>query len=363
LSRKEGFLAAVEAPPRIKPERLTTAQLQELSDDARGDYNRRRSVWHANLPTIKTTQLAELQEQLAVIVGSNEQDGDKAKGAIAVEGPAGIGKSVAVLDFAKAYHQKAIAELGAFTDDGNERWPVCRVGMTGDTGIKDFNRAMLAFFAHAETKTGTAPEFADRALDCITSCNTRLLIVDDVHFLKQRATSIQISNQFKYVSNEFPLTILFIGIDLKARGLYSDGTPGGGILCQSARRITPLMFRKFSVHDEQHRAEWRQLLLKIEKQVVLAQKERGMLVNLSDQLWSRCNGHIGSLTTLITRACHRAIRTGQEYIDAQLLEQIPLDVAAAAELPDIRAQIEHGLATLPKQRRRYIRRSESLAAT
>ena len=41
--------------------------------------------------------------------------------------------------------------------------------------------------------------------------------VDDIHFLKQRTTSVEISNQFKYISNEFPLTIVFIGIDLRQR--------------------------------------------------------------------------------------------------------------------------------------------------
>jgi AAA domain len=177
-SRKEGFRAAAEAPTRVQPERLSMAQLNNLSDPARTEYNRRRGVWHVNVPTIRTAQLIELQQDLDTIVASNQQDGDKVKGAIAVEGPAGIGKSIAVLDFAKQYHRELIAELGEFTDDGNERWPVCRVGMTGDTGIKDFMRAMLAFFAHAGTKRGTAAEFADRALDCVLSCETRLLIVD-----------------------------------------------------------------------------------------------------------------------------------------------------------------------------------------
>jgi hypothetical protein len=160
--------------------------------------------------------------------------------------------------------------------------------------------------------------------------------------LKQRATSVQISNQFKYISNEFPLTILFIGIDLKGRGLYTDGTSGNGILGQSGRRITRLRLREFTVQDPPHRREWRQLLLTLEKRIVLAHKERGMLVDLSDLLWARSSGRIGSLTTLISRACHRAVRTGEEYIDAELLQRIPLDVAADEECPSIRTQIEHG---------------------
>jgi AAA domain len=199
VSRKEGFRAFAEAPTRHQPENLTVAQLAALSDRARRDYNHRRSIWHANLPLIKTTQVAELLEQLTDIVESNQQDGDKPKGAIAIEGPAGVGKSSAILAFAKDFHLDTIADLGERTGEGHERWPVCRVGLNGNTGIKDFNKAMLGFYNHAGIKRGTAVDFANRALDCVLSCETRLLI-DDIHFLKQRTTSVEISNQFKYIS-------------------------------------------------------------------------------------------------------------------------------------------------------------------
>jgi hypothetical protein len=79
VSRKEGFRAFAEAPIRHQPENLTVAQLAALGDRARRDYNHRRSIWHANLPLIKTTQVAELLEQLSDIVDSNQQDGDKPK--------------------------------------------------------------------------------------------------------------------------------------------------------------------------------------------------------------------------------------------------------------------------------------------
>lgn len=359
LSRKEGFRAAAEAQPRNQPEQLSRTQLEELSEADRRRYDRQRSIWHANLPTIKTAQLLELHEQLGDIVASNQQDGEKAKGAVAIEGAAGIGKSVAALDFVKQFHRDTIAECGEFTEDGNERWPVCRVGMTGDTGMKDFNRAMLGFFNHAGINRGTAVDFANRALDCVLSCETRLLIVDDLHFLKQRTTSVQISNQFKYISNEFPLTIIFIGIGLRHRGLYSDGTYADGILGQSGRRITPITFREFSVNDDECRKEWRQLLLSIEKRVVLARKQRGMLVDLSDYLWERTTGRIGPLTTLINRGCQRAVRTGTKFIDQKLLERVPLDAASDSRRTEIRTAIEQNRMTTRLTRRKQSRPSES----
>lgn len=339
LSRKEGFQAQAERPRREQPDVLTIRQLHKLSSASLDEYNERRGIWHANLPTIDTSQLLELREDLAELVYSNKQDGDKAKGAIGIEGSAGIGKTHTVLDFAYNYHNEQIAQRGRMTDAGDERWPVCRVGMSGDTGIKDFNRAMLAFYNHAGVRRGTTAEFADRALDCVQSCETKLLIVDELHFLKQRTTSVKISNQFKYISNEFPLTIIFIGIGLRQRGLYSDGTFADGILGQSGRRITPLSLREFTLDSPEHRREWRRLLLNIEKQLVLARREHGMLVNHSDLLFERSSGRIGPLTTLVNRACYRAIHTGTERIDGELLRRVRMDAASEQERPNMRVKI------------------------
>jgi hypothetical protein len=333
---------------------LTQGELAALSDRARAAYDRQRRVWHANLPVIKTAQLLELHESLWDLVDSNMQDGDKAKGAIGIEADAGVGKSVAVQDYAADYHRREIAELGEYTADGNERWPVCRVGMTGNTGMKEFNRAMLRFYNHAGTKRGTTAEFADRALDCVLSCETKLLIVDDLHFLKFRTTRVEISNQFKYISNEFPLTIIFIGIGLRESGLYSDGTYAEQVLGQTGRRTTPLTMRGFDVEDETGRREWRQLLLTLERRIVLACKYRGMLADdLSDYLFERSSGRMGSLMTLVTRGCNRAVRTGAEVLDQELLESVAIDEAATQQRADLRCRIQSGkLTTRPKRRQR-----------
>lgn len=340
LSRKEGFRSFVESPSRLQPRTLTMRELDGLGHRQRLEYDRQRSIWHANFRTIKTAQLLELHADVATVVESNQQDGDKAKGVIGIEGPAGVGKTSAVLDFAGKFHRDAIEEMGRFTEAGNERWPVCRVGMTGNTGLRDFNRAMLAFYNHAGTRSGTAADFATRALDCVLSCETKLLIVDDLHFLKQRTTSVEISNQFKYISNEFPLTIIFIGIGLKQRGLYSDGDDVDGILGQSGRRNTPLILRSFDIDTPEHRTEWRQLLKTLEKRIMLANKERGMLTRHWDLLFERTSGRIGPLTTLVNRACHRAVRTGIERLDEAILQSVPMDAASEHQRSEMVEKIQ-----------------------
>src|ERR1035441_10869050 len=71
-----------------------------------------------------------------------------AKGAVALDGYPGIGKTCAVETFASDFHLQEIGRHGAFTRTGDERWPVCRIGMGGNTSMKDFHAALCEFYAH-----------------------------------------------------------------------------------------------------------------------------------------------------------------------------------------------------------------------
>lgn len=331
LARKEGWRALVQAPARQQPEALSRAQVRALGEDASAAYNRQRRVWHANLGPIKTPQLAELHEDLWDIVDSNAHDGDKAKGAIAIDAFPGLGKTTAVLAFAKQFHLREIAEQGHYTAEGHERWPVCRVGLTGNTGMKDFNRAMLEFFAHPGRFRGTTSQFGQRALDCMTSTQVRVLVVDDLHFLRWRQKNgIEVSNQFKYIANEFPVTLIFIGVGLAQRGLFDEADAAGDpILAQTGRRTTRLDMAPFLIDTGAQRRDWRRMLLAIEQHLVLAEKRPGMLADeLSDYLFARSTGHIGSLMTLINRGCQRAVRTGTEQLTRELLDRVKNDAAS-----------------------------------
>jgi hypothetical protein len=338
LSRKEGWRDYVDAPKRVRPDTLSRAQIRRLSEAAADIYNQRRADWHNNLGPLKTPQLAALHEDLWVIMDSSTQDGNHAKGAVALDGYPGLGKTCAVEAFAKEFHCREVRRHGDFTRAGHERWPVCRIGMRGNTSMKDFNAALCDFYAHPGSRRGTAEELGKRALDCVLSCETRLLIIDDLHFLHwQRAGSVEISNHFKYIANEFPLTLLSIGIGLDDRGLLMEdlccNIDGAGykdiVLEQTTRRTTMLEMLPYQITSEWGRRQWRSLLATIEERLVLGSKRPGMLAaDLSDYLFIRSTGHIGSLMELVRRGCAKAIRTGAETLDQKLFDSIRIDSAA-----------------------------------
>lgn len=346
LTRKDGFAAFAEAAEYPRPPELAMTEIREMTQKAADGHNQWRRGYLANLRPIKTDQAKTLVADLAdVFEAGLDQPNWEAKGMAAVDAFPGLGKTTVGLSFAKKVHNDLIRENGRFTAAGHERWPVIRVGMRGDTRVKDFNWALLEFFAHAGRHSGTANSFLARALDCAISCESRLLLVDDLQFLRFRSTrGTELANEFKTIANEFPLMILFIGFNLKQVGLYDDP--------QLGRRITPLELAPFTIDDEDGRAQWHKFLRSLEQRLVLAGKWEGMLADdLSDYLYARSTGHIGSLMQLIRRGCLRAIRTGDECITERLMANVKLDREAEEQRARWEALLTSGKKTSKPKRR------------
>jgi hypothetical protein len=339
---------------------LSRKQINALSPKALVAYNKSRRDWHANLGPFRTSAYSSLREDLASIIDNNEQDGHNIKGSVVVDSPPAVGKTTTVLQYAKKFHRDEIAAYGERTDEGNERWPVCWVSLSGNPTLLEVNRSMLTFFAHPGAR-GSADEFALRALDCMLLCKTQLLIIDDLHFLRfPSKNGLEVSNHFKFIEDKFPVTAIFIGVGLadtgvpsgdtlsdtatqnpSATGFLTEGKPANAIaLAQTARRTTPLTMASFGYRTRADRKVWRELLLTIEQRLVLAGSGPGMLADeLADYLFERSTGYIGSLMTLINRGCGRAIRGGAEELTKDLLEQVKIDAAANAARADTAAII------------------------
>jgi hypothetical protein len=112
--------------------------------------------------------------------------------------------------------------------------------------------------------------------------------------------------------------------------------------------------RPFTIDNEDSRQEWRQMLLALEKRVVLAEKYPGMLADdLSDYLFARSTGHIGSLMTLINRGCLRAVRSSAERLDRDLLDRVKNDEASEKARKELQAALEQRrLTSRPRRNRR-----------
>jgi hypothetical protein len=211
LTRLPGWLRMVDAPAHAQPRRLSRAELAALSRGDRLAYNDSRAVWHANLGPIRTPQLLALHDGLAEIVETNRQDGDKNKPAALVDAYPGLGKTTAVLDYARSYHRQQITLHSDTTPDGHRRVPVVYLALSGNTQVKGLNEAICRFYGLPTN--GTTDRLAGRAVDAVPSMHTTVMVIDDIHFLDaRRRDSRLMSNHLKFLSNAFPVTLIYIGV-------------------------------------------------------------------------------------------------------------------------------------------------------
>jgi len=330
LSRKEGWRRYVDAPARQRPEPLTAAQLKRLGGAAREEYDEARHDWHANFGILRTPQLAAVHGELEVIVTAGRCDPDRVRGAAVIDALPGLGKTTAANSFARGFDRDQIRRHGSLTGQGHERIPVFRVGLTSNTTLRTLNRMICQFYGHPGAGRASAAQLASQAVDCVLSCQTRIGIIDDLHFIDpRRKDGLDVSNHLKWLANELPVTFIYAGVGLAGRGLFAEGLTGpSAVLAQTGRRWTRLELPPFEIASEHGRRDWQGLLKATERQLVLARARPGMLTKLADYLFERTSGHIGSFITLITRGCVTAIRTGEEELTAALLDRVRIDEAS-----------------------------------
>ena len=259
----------------------------------------------------------------------------------------GLGKSTAVREYGRDYWRAQVALRGETTPDGHRRVPVIYIALTGNTHIRGLNAAICRFYGLPER--GDADTLAERAKDAVLSLRTAVFLVD-IHFLAPShadANAMKMANHLKFLANTFPVTLVYVGVGVAGTGLLTEGrAPQQALQAQFGRRTTVLTMRPFQVGDEAGREEWRRLLLSVERQLVLAGRYPGMLADdLADYLFARSTGHFASLMALVSRGCLRAIRTGAERLDADLMDYVKNDAAAEADRRELAAAIEAGLLT------------------
>jgi hypothetical protein len=356
---KEGWSTFVYADGPQLPDRLTVKKLEALSSSDKVAYDHQRERWHANMGTLQTPQVEKMMRELRVVLRSNVQHGDRAKGAVAVEGDTFLGKTTIVQHFAKEYHLREIALNGDMTDAGDERWPVVYVTLTGHPTMRDLNSSLLHYFAHPGSGLGSAAELARRALDAFLKCGVSLLIIDDLHFLRwESVDGSKVSNHLKYLVNDFPITMILVGTELTQRGLYrADHGFGGAVLGPTARRTTSLSLKPYTIDSAAELKQWRSIIHAIERNLVLARHRDGTLTHqLAEYLFDRSTGYMGSLVTLINRAATRAIITGVEAITEEVLDDTVIDFAAEQQREAVAVR------RLNKRRAKTTRRERAPAA-
>ncbi len=341
LSTADGWREFAERPRRPRPPDLAREEIDRLSTRDARRYSRARKVWHANIGPIATSAVMALHASLDEMVAANAQDNGKARPSPVLDALPGLGKTTVATSFAARHHRAEIEIHGDRTPEGHRRIPVLYVSLDARTTLRKLGSMMLRFYGHP-VRSGNAQDLATRVADCINACRTTLIVFDDVHFLNlHRRDELEVANHFKWLANEFPATIFYVGVGLEHAGFFDEGmTPDRSRFSQTARRWTRLTLDPFELSSPGGRRVWTSLLKAIEGELVLADKWPGMLAkDLSEYLFVRSSGNFQSLMTLIARGCTRAVENGAERLDEQVLDRVRNDEASERRRKEIAAEL------------------------
>lgn len=352
LVQKEGFSALAEAAPPERPDDLTIDQYRNLTARATSAYNEQRRIYHANYGPIATPMLTRATAVLDEVYETNRyKRGDKLCTPIILSAPAGLGKSTLVVDFAQSVFRERRAGQGDLTDRGDEYIPVGYISLNSKPTPRSVDLQICEFYG--EPMSGVATQLELRAADSMRKCKTELFIVDECQFIDQdQRLGPETVNHLKSLVNLMPGTFIFVGTgmfkdeQLAARRLDADKRTRKAhdhiLLQQMKRRWIPLAFEGFTLSTTRERQEWKSVLLTIERDLVLCNKRPGMLIDLSEYLFARSSGHTASLMSLVVRAAHRAMESGDEKLSRGLLDKVKIDAAAERQRQAYVAQFATG---------------------
>ena len=331
LSRKSGWLAYCDSGPRVDLPILSRADTALLADDDLEDYNLARRTWVSNLPIVRTQQVHHAFSVLDQVTASTLRDGDRVRATGVLDGPSGLGKTTVAMSYCRQFHRSTIRALGPRTATGDTRLPVAAVQLGHKTTPKGLLVKLASFYTENVATSINSDRLAEVVLDLVTSCETEIIAIDELHFIDPRTKDGKgLSNHLKWLANELSCAFILTGIGLAKKQFFTEGLPGdeANATAQTSRRSTAIPMVPFTIGTPAGQRGWRDLLNQLEPHLKLADAKPGVLTDHAELLFARTQGYIGSLTTLLERACGLAYRADIETLTEELLTRVVLDNAA-----------------------------------
>jgi AAA domain len=169
--------------------------------DGAEDYNQARRVWNANLPTVRTQQVKAAFGIIDQVMASNHRDGDKLRGSAVIDALPGLGKTTTAAQYAKEFHRTQYRRYGPATPEGHQRLPVMFLSLSAGVTLKGLNLKMLEFYGHPAASRASRTQLGSLAVDCVLSCATRVIVIDDLHFIDfTHRNGLEVSNHLKWLA-------------------------------------------------------------------------------------------------------------------------------------------------------------------
>ena len=223
---------------------------------------------------------------------------------ILLVGDSGNGKSSIVERFWKTHN--------AFCNSaGDPVVPVVFSEMPSEPSETRFWSSVLDSMCIAHRPNENVQRKEAQAFSILTSCQTRVLIIDEIHNLlfgharQQR----QFLGVLKNLSNRLKIPIIAVGTREAIRALHTDP--------QLSSRFEPIGLQRWGINRD-----FVNLLASFEQIMPLAEPSYLASKEITMKIHALSGGTIGGVSGVIRKAAVHAIRSGKERIDLNCLKEI-----------------------------------------
>lgn len=326
----------VAAPPQPPPV-LTVKQWAALTDD---DYKlqiERLEQWLGYV-YIDTPELTAITDTMTRTVRANAYSPPGAKNIVAVSGRNLAGKSTLAKRWARGMYRELIKD-SPLDDRGRpvrrptHGWevdfcPVVFLNMGAGAKMAAFDRLLLSFFGLPTD--GVVGELTVSAVKAIQRHRTKVLLIDDAHFIKTVCKDARdVLDHIKKINTEIGevgATLVLVGADLTEKALAHDP--------QIAGRMKLRAFPQYEIDKAEEQCTWQRIVRDLENQVLqhLPAGKPGMLfTELAGELWCRTQGYLGDLRELVCEATLLATKDRSHRIHRKHLDMVELSFRAELE--------------------------------
>jgi len=101
---------------------------------------------------------------------------------------------------------------------------VAFIRLSAGITLKGLNQRILPFYGHPAATRASSTRLGALAVDCVNSCETQLMVIDDLHFIDFRhRNGMEVSNHLKGRANEMPVTFIYVGVRLQEKRFFDEG--------------------------------------------------------------------------------------------------------------------------------------------
>ncbi len=220
-------------------------------------------------------------------------------------GPTNNGKSMIVEKFRRMH--PAVSRHASELD----HVPVLTVQMPSGPDIKRFYSLLLGSLGVPVYPHLNLAQKEDHTLYMLEEVKVRILIIDEVHNILAgpRPRQREFLNLLRFLGNQLNISLVCVGIKDAYLAIRADP--------QLENRFEPFALPRWEDDDQ-----YASLLASFEAVLPLRRPSNLPEPALASKILANTEGTIGEISTLLTRAAAKAIETGLECIDKNLLDAV-----------------------------------------